>query len=154
MMEAIVRALVVYFVLLIIFRIAGNRTLAQMTAFDMILLLIIGETIQEALVDSDHSMTNAFLLILTLVGTAVLLSLLKQRFKTLERILDGGPVVIIERGKMQQDRMDKIRVDEADIMESARQQEGLRRLDEIDYAVVERHGEVTVIPKEGQGGNK
>lgn len=146
-MEAIVRALVVYFVLLIIFRIAGNRTLAQMTAFDMILLLIISETIQQALVDSNHSITNAFLLILTLVGTAILLSLLKQRFKTLERILDGGPVVIIEQGKMQQDRMDKVRVDESDIMESARQQEGLCRLDAIDYAVVERHGEITVIPK-------
>jgi len=147
-MDAVVRALVVYFVLLIIFRIAGNRTLAQMTAFDMILLLIISETIQQALIGSDQSITHAFLLVLTLVGAAILLSVLKQKSRTLDRLVDGGPVVVIERGQLHQERMDKMRVDAAEIMESARQQEGLRRLDEIDYAVVERNGDITVIPKE------
>ncbi len=148
-MDAVLRALVVYFVLLIIFRIAGNRTLAQMTSFDLILLLIISETIQQALVGSDQSITHAFLLVLTLVGAAVLLSLLKQKSRRLERLLEGAPVVVIEKGQEHQERMDKMRVDAADIMESARQQEGLRRLDDIDYAVVERNGEITVIPKEG-----
>ncbi len=148
-MDAVLRALVVYFVLLIIFRIAGNRTLAQMTSFDLILLLIISETIQQALVGSDQSITHAFVLVLTLVGAAVLLSLLKQKSRTLERLLEGAPVIVIEKGQVHQARMDKMRVDAADIMESARQQEGLRRLDEIDYAVVERNGEITVIPKEG-----
>ncbi len=146
-MDAVLRALVVYFVLLIIFRIAGNRTLAQMTSFDLILLLIISETIQQALVGSDQSITHAFVLVLTLVGAAVLLSLLKQKSRTLERLLEGAPVIVIEKGQVHQARMDKMRVDAADIMESARQQEGLRRLDEIDYAVVERNGEITVIPK-------
>jgi len=148
-MDAVLRALVVYFVLLIIFRIAGNRTLAQMTSFDLILLLIISETIQQALVGSDQSITHAFLLVLTLVGAAVLLSLLKQKSRRLERLLEGAPVVVIEKGQVHQERMDKMRVDAADIMESARQQEALRRLDDIDYAVVERNGEITVLPKEG-----
>ncbi len=85
---------------------------------------------------------------LTLVGAAILLSVLKQKSRTLDRLVDGGPVVVIERGQLHQERMDKMRVDAAEIMESARQQEGLRRLDEIDYAVVERNGDITVIPKE------
>jgi len=153
-MDAVLRALVVYFVLLIIFRIAGNRTLAQMTSFDLILLLIISETIQQALIGSDQSITHALLLVLTLVGAAVLLSLLKQKSPTLERLLEGAPVVIIEKGQVHQERMDKMRVDEADIMEAARQQEALRRLDEIDWAVVERNGDITVIPKEAAGGDK
>lgn len=147
-MDAVIRALVVYLVLLVIFRIAGSRTLAQMTSFDLILLLIISETVQQALVNTDRSVTHAFLLVLTLVGTAVLLSLLKQKSPMLERWLEGTPVVVIEKGKPRQDHMDQTRVDEADIMETARQQEGLHRLEEIEWAVVERNGDITVIPKE------
>jgi uncharacterized membrane protein YcaP (DUF421 family) len=153
-MDAVLRALVVYFVLMLIFRISGQRTLAQMTSFDLILLLIISETIQQALVDSDQSITHAFLLVLTLVGTAIALSLLKQKSPFLEKLLEGTPVVIIKKGQMQRERMERLRVDEADIMQAARQQEGLRRLDEIEWAVVESSGDITVIPKENASNEK
>jgi uncharacterized membrane protein YcaP (DUF421 family) len=149
-MESVIRGLAVYLLLMVIFRIAGKRTLAQMTTFDLILLLIISETTQQAMVDSDHSLTNAFLLILTLVSVSVLLSLLKQRWQWLERLIESSPVLIMEEGRLYKDRMDKLRVDQGDIMESARSQEGLRRMDELDYAVVERNGEVTVISKQSE----
>lgn len=148
-MESVIRGLVVYVFLLLIFRIAGKRTLSENTNFDLVLLLIISETTQQAMVDNDHSITNGFLLIMTLIGAGIGLSLLKQRFPTLEKWLDGTPLVIIENGKVLRDRMDKTRVEEADILEAARALRGLERLDQIKYAIVERNGDITIVPAEG-----
>jgi uncharacterized membrane protein YcaP (DUF421 family) len=147
-MESVIRGLAVYFFLLLIFRVSGKRTLSENTNFDLVLLLIISETTQQAMVDNDHSMTNAFLLIMTLIGASVALSLLKQRLPVVEKWLDGAPVVIIEKGRLLKDRMDKTRVDEADILEAARELQGLERLDQIKYAIVERNGAITVVPAE------
>ena len=148
-MESVIRGLVVYVFLLLIFRIAGKRTLSENTNFDLVLLLIISETTQQAMVDNDHSITNGFLLILTLIGASIGLSLLKQRFPALEQWLEGTPLVIIENGQVLRDRMDKTRVDEEDILEAARSLRGLERLDQIKYAVVERNGDITIVPAEG-----
>jgi uncharacterized membrane protein YcaP (DUF421 family) len=147
-MDSVFRGLAVYFGLLIIFRLAGRRTLAQMTPFDLVLVLIISETIQQALVDNDHSITNAFLLVLTLVGSAILMSVLKMKSTKMERLIDGLPVFAIEKGQLHQDRMNQIRVDEDDIMSSARGEQAIEKLEDIEHAVVESSGHVTVIPKQ------
>ena len=147
-MESVVRGLIVYCFLLLIFRISGKRTLAQSTNFELVLLLIISETTQQAMVDNDHSITNAFLLIMTLVGTTIGLSILKERFPSLDKWLDGAPFVIIDNGKVLKDRMRKARVDESDILESARALQGLERLNQIKYAIVERSGQITIVPKQ------
>ena len=97
-MESIVRGLVIYTILLVVFRMAGKRTLSETSSFDLILLLIISETVQQALIDSDNSVTNAALLVLTLVGADVLLSIAKQRVPSLERLLDGSPVIVMQDG--------------------------------------------------------
>jgi len=145
-MESVIRAATVYLVLLAIFRIAGNRSIAQLTAFDFVLLLIISESIQQALVARDYSMTNAFLLIVTLVGLDIMLSLWKQRSPRAEKILDGVPILIVRDGKPLEDRMRKERVDEGDIMHSARDRHGLERLDQVKHAVVEATGGISIIP--------
>ena len=145
-MEAIIRGFIVYIFVLLVFRISGNRTLAQSTSFDLVLLLIISETIQQAMVDDDHSMTQGFLLIVTLVGLSITLSLLKQYFPTLDRWIDGSPVIIMDHGELLTKRLAKVRVDERDILESARKSHGIERLDQIKYAVLERSGDITVVP--------
>lgn len=146
-MESVIRGFVVYIFLFIIFRIAGKRTLAESTSFDFVLLLIISETTQQAMIDSDHSIINGFLLIITLVGISIIMSILKQKFKVVGKWVDGVPVIIIENGRMLKDRMDKLRVDEDAIMESARMNFGLEKLDQIKYAIVEASGEITIIPR-------
>jgi uncharacterized membrane protein YcaP (DUF421 family) len=145
-MESVIRGLVVYAFLLLVFRLAGKRTLAESTNFELVLLLIISETTQQAMVNNDHSVTNGFLLILTLVGCTVTLSWLKQRFPTWEKILDDVPTIIVENGHMLHDRMQKLRVDEQDIIESAREHQALENIGDIKYAIVERNGNITVIP--------
>ena len=147
-MDSVIRGLIVYFFLLLIFRIAGKRTLSETTNFDFVLLLIVSETIQQAMVSGDSSLTNAFLLVITLVGASIALSLLKQHSPEADKWLDGTPTIVIDKGKLLQDRMDKIRVDENDILEAARRLQGLERLEQIKYAVVERGGEITIVPAE------
>ncbi len=151
-MDSILRALATYIVLLLILRLAGSRTLAGITTFDFVLILIISEAVQSALIDNDHSMTNAFLLIITLVALNVLMSVLKQRSGRIERLLDGTPLVLIERGKIHSDRLQRERVDEADVLEAARELQGVSTLGDIDYAVLEKNGHVTVVPKQGKRG--
>jgi uncharacterized membrane protein YcaP (DUF421 family) len=146
-MESIVRGLVIYTILLVVFRLAGKRTLSETSSFDLILLLIISETVQQALIDSDNSITNAALLVLTLVGADVLLSILKQRVPSIERLLDGSPVIVMQDGVLLHDRADRERIDEQDILEAAREQRGLERLDQIKFAVLERGGKITVIAR-------
>ncbi len=134
--------------MLIIFRISGKRSLAQITTFDFVLLMVIGEATQQAMVGKDFSMTNFALLTLTLVGIDIGLSLIKQRFEPVEKWLDSAPVVLVENGKLLTDRMEKARVDAADILTKARELQGLERIEQIKYAVLESSGGITIIPKE------
>ncbi len=147
-MGPVVRAAVVYFLLLAIFRLAGNRSIAKLNAFDFVLLLIVSEAIQEALITSDYSITNAFLLVVTLVGLDIMMSLWKQRSPRVEQLLDGAPILVMQDGKLHRDRMRKERVDEADSLASARERHGLERMDQIKHAVVEASGGITIIPKQ------
>lgn len=126
---------------------AGKRTLVEATPFDLVLLLIISEATQEAMIGDDFSLTKAFIVIGTLIGLDILLSWLKQRFAAVERVLDGAPLIIVDAGKPLHERMQKARVDEEDILAAARKSSGLMRMDQIEYAVLERDGGISIIPK-------
>jgi uncharacterized membrane protein YcaP (DUF421 family) len=147
-MESIIKAVVVYVVLLVLFRLSGKRTLAEVTPFDLVLLLIISEATQGALVDSDDSMTHALLLVGTLIGLNVLLSGLKTRFQTAERVMDSAPLLIVENGKPIEAHMNKERIDVDDVLDAAREMHGIGSLEEIRYAVLERNGKISIIPTE------
>jgi uncharacterized membrane protein YcaP (DUF421 family) len=144
-MDSVLRGLAVYLGLLVIFRLAGRRTLAQMTPFDLVLTLIISEALQQAMVGDDPSVVNALLLVLTLVGAATAMSILKLKSTRLERLIDGLPVVAVEKGKMHEDRMSAMRVDADDIMAAARELQAVEKLEDIDHVIVETSGKITVI---------
>ena len=147
-MDTIIRTLAVYGFLLLIFRLAGKRAMADTDTFDFVILLIISEATQQALLDDDNSMTNGFLVVITLVGLDILLSLIKQRWTAVEKALDGTPMIILEDGRPLAERMEKARVDTSDILTAARERLGLERLEQIKYAVLERGGGISIIPSE------
>jgi|SRR5688572_23110570 uncharacterized membrane protein YcaP (DUF421 family) len=147
-MDAVSRGVAVYFILLIAMRLTGRRTLARSTPFDFVLLLIIAETTQQALVGDDFSVTKAVILIVTLFLTDIVLSYVKQWAPAAATILDGSPTVLISRGEPDHQALRRSRVSLDDVMESARQLHGLRRLDEIDFAVLEVEGKLSIIPKQ------
>jgi uncharacterized membrane protein YcaP (DUF421 family) len=148
--DSIIRAVTVYMLLLIIFRIAGRRSLSQNTTFDLVLALMISEAIQQALLDSDSSMTNAALVVIGLIGFDVLVSKAAHRSPRISTWLEGKPIVLMEGGRMHPKYMARERVTPAEIMQAGRDKHGLARLDQIEYAVVEPSGEITVVPREGE----
>jgi uncharacterized membrane protein YcaP (DUF421 family) len=147
-METVIRGLALYAFLMIIFRVSGKRTLHDATVFDFVLVLIIAETADPALLGDDQSMTNSLVLIITLLLTDISLSMLKQRYNRFGKVMDGVPIILLDDGKLLPDRLRKVRVDESDIMESARSLQGLERLDQIKYAILEKDGRITIIPKD------
>ena len=146
-MDAVFRALTIYVFLLLIFRLSGKRSLGQVTTFDFVLLLIVAETTQQALLGDDFSVTNSMLLIVTLVSADIGLSLLKRASPRLDRILEGTPLVVVENGQPLLNHMKRARVDQDDVMSAARELQGLERMDQIKYAVLERNGDITIIPR-------
>jgi uncharacterized membrane protein YcaP (DUF421 family) len=145
--DVILRAVLVYLFLLVLFRLAGRTTLAQITSFDLVLLLIVAETTGPAMLGDDISLTGAFLAGITLIGMGVLFTTLTNRSEVFGRWVDDRPLVIIEDGRVIGDRLKKSRVDMDDVMEQARQAQGLERLAQIKYAVLEGSGSISIIPK-------
>lgn len=146
-MDSIIRGTIVYLLLFVVFRLSGNRTLAQTTSFDLVLLLIISETTQQAMVDGDHSVTNGVLLILTLVGWSILFSFFKEWWPAFNRWANGVPMLIYDRDHFLEDRMQRARVDKEEVLHAARQSQGLRSMEEVEFAVLEASGDITIIPK-------
>ena len=147
-MDSALRAAFIYFFLLIVFRIAGRRTLSEMTTFDFVLLLIIGEATEPVLLGDDPSIVHAALVIITLLFLNIAMSLIKERFKFMEKLMDGVPTIIVEHGRLMQERMNTARVSRDDVMEAARRMHGLERLEQIKYAIVEVSGGITIVPQE------
>jgi uncharacterized membrane protein YcaP (DUF421 family) len=149
--DSVFRAVATYLFLMLIFRVSGKRSLAQITTFDLVLLLIISEAVQSALLGNDFSMTNSFILVMTLVAMDIGLSLWKQRSRLMAKLMDDVPLVIVEDGRPMKERMDRCRVDEDDVLVAARVQRGLERMDQIKYAVLERSGGISVIARDDSG---
>jgi uncharacterized membrane protein YcaP (DUF421 family) len=145
-MNPVLRGLAIYFFLLVVFRLMGKKTLKETTSFDFVLLLIISEVTQQALVGQDYSITGAFILILTLISSDMVLNFLRKKFHIVDKIVDGSPLIIVDNGKPLHKRMEKCNVDENDIMHAARLLQGIERMEQIKYAVLERDGSISIIP--------
>ena len=152
-METVFRAAGIYLILMVVFKIAGRRALLQMTSFDLILLLIISEATQQALLGDDFSVTGAGLTIITLIVIDILLGKLKTRFPVVEQLVEGGPVILVENGNELPKRMKMTGISREDILEAARSSQGLMRLNQIKYAVLEVNGHISIIP-ESEGTKK
>jgi uncharacterized membrane protein YcaP (DUF421 family) len=147
--EGVIRGALIYFILLVLMRISGRRTMAQMTPFDFVLLLIIAETTQQALLGDDFSIVNAVVLFTTLFAIDIGLSYLKRWSPFLGKVIDGTPTLLIYNGEIDDRALQKARLSLSDVLVAARNQHGLERLDQIKHAVLETDSGVSVIPKQG-----
>lgn len=145
-MSPVLRGLVIYLVLLILFRIMGKRSLAKATTFDFILLLIISEVTQQALVGQDYSLTGGLILIITLMSVDLIFTFLKGRFPMFGKITESVSLIIVDQGKPLKKRMHKCNISNEDVLEAARLSFGLEKMDEIKYAIVEKDGTISIIP--------
>jgi uncharacterized membrane protein YcaP (DUF421 family) len=145
-MNPVLRSVIMFAVLWVVFRIAGRRTLAEITTFDFILLLIIGDATQQALIGDDYSVMTAVLVIVTLVLLDVFMGRLAITGDAMRRIVESAPVIVVDKGKPLDDVLRAEGVDLEEVMAAAREKHGLQTLDDIKYAIVERHGGISIVP--------
>jgi uncharacterized membrane protein YcaP (DUF421 family) len=136
----------IYLLLLVIFRISGRRTLAETSTFDLVLLLIIGETTQQAMLGDDATVPGAAIAIVCLVSLDMAISYLKRRFPRFDRLLEGKPVLLIREGKIQEVAMQAHGLDNEDLMEAARLSHGLADVEDVRQATLERGGKISIVP--------
>lgn len=144
-METVLRAASMYLLLMVVLKIAGRRTLLEMTSFDLILLLIISEATQQALLGNDFSVTGASLTIITLIVVDILFGMMKSRFPRVDRLIDGTAMILVEEGEVLPERARRAGISIDDILTAARSQ-GLERFDQIKFAILEKNGKISIIP--------
>lgn len=145
-MDAVLSGLAIYVVLLLIFRLAGKRSLSQATTSDLLVLLFLGEATQQALQGRDFSLAVAAALIVVLLGVNRLVDHLSARAAR-ENRREVEPMVLVDHGEPLHERMGRVRVTPEDVMVRAREAHGLESMDEIQYAVLERHGGIVIVPR-------
>lgn len=146
-MHTVLYATAGYFFLLTTVRILSRRPGAQMTPFEFVLIFLMGGVIILSTVGDDHSVINAVCGVLTVGLWHRLVSTLKIRFPRLGALVDGTPLVLLEKDKWHTDLMEQMRLADDDVMASARLK-GVKTLDQIKYAVLERNGAISIIKKQ------
>lgn len=145
--DTVMRAAAVYGFLLLVFRVAGRRTLAQVTTFDLILVLVIGDATQQAIIGNDFTVTTGLIAVSTLLLLDVSLARAKHRWPSIDAIVDGLPLPLIVDGRHDRQQMDSEGVSDDDLLAAAREAHGLPRLEEIDHAILEASGALSIVPK-------
>jgi uncharacterized membrane protein YcaP (DUF421 family) len=144
--DLVLRAVAVFAFVLILTRVIGRRELASLAPIDLILLIILGDALQQGLTQDDYSVTGAFLVVGTLAILQVFTSWVTYRFPFTRRVLEGEPLIVVEDGKPIERNLKRERLTVEELAESARLQE-IASLAEVRWAVLERNGEVSFIKK-------
>ena len=145
-MDIVLRGVVLFAFASFVMRIVGRRELSSLGAIDLVLLIVLGDAIQQGLTQDDYSVTGAMIAVSTIAIMQVSLSYVGYRFRGLRPVLEGEPIVIVQDGKVIERnlRRDRITVDE--VLEEARQQQ-IGSLDEVAWAVLEPNGKISFLPK-------
>jgi uncharacterized membrane protein YcaP (DUF421 family) len=145
-MDLFFRALFVFFFIYFLTRITGRRELATMQPFDLILLVIVGDALQQSLTQDDYSVTGGVIVITTIALLGVGVSWVSFRFKRLRPVLEGEPLIVIERGRVIEKNLKRERMTREELLAQLRLRE-VASVDDVEWAVLETNGSVTVIPK-------
>jgi uncharacterized membrane protein YcaP (DUF421 family) len=143
-MDIVLRCVVIFALLFVVMRAIGRRELAQLQPLDLILLVVLGDLITQGVIQSDQSVTGAFLAVSTFALLTVLLSYLSFRFPRLRSVLDGEPIIVIRDGEVLERSLRRERLTVEDIEEEARVQ-GIERLSDVKWGVLETTGRISFI---------
>ena len=147
-MDLVLRAAAIFVFLFVITRVIGKRELSSLQPFDLILLIVLGDAVQQGLTQDDYSVTGAFLVIFTFAVLQVFVSWLGYRFPRARPVLEGEPIVIVEDGRLIERNLRRERLTPDEVSESGRAN-GISHLSEIRWAVLETNGTISFIKKSG-----
>ena len=143
-MDLVLRAAFVFAFMLLLTRIIGKRELSSLQPFDLILLIVLGDALQQGLTQDDYSLTGAVLVVGTIAVLQVCVSWIGYRFPRSRPVLEGEPVVIVQDGKVIETNLKRERLTVEEIYEAARKQQ-IAHLAEVRFAVLETDGEISFI---------
>jgi uncharacterized membrane protein YcaP (DUF421 family) len=146
-MDIALRAIVVFFFIVVLTRVIGRRELSSLEPFDLILLVVLGDTVQQGLTQDDYSLTGALVAISIIAVLQVALSYANFRFPRLRPLINGEPIVVVQDGELIQPNLKRERLTRDDVMEAARQQQ-IESLDKVQWAVLETSGNISFIEKQ------
>ncbi len=145
-MDIVLRAIVLYAFVVFVMRVIGRRELSSMTPFDLVLLIVLGDAIQQGLTQDDYSVTGAILAVATVATLQVFTSYVSYRSKKARTVLEGEPIVLIDHGQIVERNLKRERMTEDEVAEEMRQQQ-IASLDDVDWAIVEANGAISFIKK-------
>lgn len=149
-MAAVIRAFLGYCFLVLIMRTAGRRPGKQITPMEFILIFFAGGLTLTTMVADDRSFTNAVCQIMTVALTHYCIAWLRQISPAFGRLVDGTPLLLVSKGQWQAETMRKMRLDEEDVLAMVRDR-GLVSMQDVDYAFLERNGEISIIQHSDEG---
>lgn len=151
-MEIVIRALVVFVFLWVLTRAVGRSTLGELSTFELLLYVTMGDLVQQGVTQQDYSVTSAVLAVGTFALLTVGLSWLQWRFRRVRPLVTGRPVLVFADGRPLEDRMARQRLSVADLLVAAREQ-GIKHTAQIEYAVLEADGRMAFFTyREGESG--
>jgi uncharacterized membrane protein YcaP (DUF421 family) len=146
-MDLVLRAIFVFGFLMLLTRIIGKRELSSMQPFDLILLIILGDAVQQGLTQDDYSLTGAVLTVGAIAVLQVFVSWLSYRFPRVRPMLEGEPIIIVQDGLPIEKNLKRERLTIEDIAEAARK-ESIAHLEDVRFAVLETDGQISFIKNE------
>jgi uncharacterized membrane protein YcaP (DUF421 family) len=152
-MDIVLRATVIFFALYLLVRLMGKRELGQMTPFELIVLVVIGDLIQQGVTQNDFSLTGAVIAISTIAFLALAMSWASYIWPRAERVLEGEPRVIVRDGEVLTSNLRRNRLTVSEI-ESEMRLAGIARLEEVAWAILEPRGKISFIKRADGGGQE
>lgn len=147
--EKILRSLIVYFFLLIMFRLLGKREVAQMTVFDLVVLLILSNVLQNAMIGPDNSVTGGLIGATAILAVNWLLGRLAFTSRWFERAIEGVPILLAHRGQFVEQNLRRANISKEELLSNLRAQ-GVFHLDEVRAAVLEPSGKLSVLKEDAR----
>jgi uncharacterized membrane protein YcaP (DUF421 family) len=145
-MDIVVRAFVAYLFILFLMRVVGRRELSSMEPSDVILLVVLGDLVQNGVTQSDYSITGIVLAAGTIGSLATATAFLSYKFRRIRNVIEGEPVILVQDGQAIDRNMKHERLTLDEVMEQARLQQ-VESLDDVKWAVLEKNGSISFIKK-------
>jgi uncharacterized membrane protein YcaP (DUF421 family) len=149
-MDLVIRATVVFFFILMVTRVVGRRQLSDLEPFDLIILVVLGDLVQQGITQSDQSVTGTLTVIATIAVLSVFVSWIAFRSRPARLLTEGEPIVLVQEGRPIERNLRRERITLDDVREEARQAQ-IASLEDIQWAILENDGQISCIPRRSTG---
>ncbi|MGV8943466.1 DUF421 domain-containing protein [Thermomonas sp.] len=147
--QFVLRAVVVYILVMVLMRLSGKRAVGQFTPFDLVLVILLGNAVQNGINGGDNSLTGAVIMATSLIALNYLVAQLTARYRSVEKLVEGEPVVLARHGKIFKKVLLRQSVSEHDF-EKALRKNNIEDVADCEVVMLENNGEISVVPKQKQ----